>query len=271
MTQKILITGSSAGFGTLTTEHLLKARHRVAASMREPRGRNAGVAERLEKAGAMIATIDVTDDASVEQGVAAAIDALGGLDVVINNAGLGVTGLAESFTPEDFRRLFDINVFGVQRMIRATAPVFRAQRSGLFIHVSSLLGRMTMPFYGPYCASKWALEALAENYRTELSAFGIETAIVEPGGFATTFMDNLMRPSDRSRESEYGELAGAPEAALRGFHELLANSPAQDPQNVRAPSSTWSSGPRANDRCARSSTRSAWATRSRHTTSSFMH
>ncbi len=95
-----------------------------------------------------------------------------------------------------------------------------------------MLGRITVPFYGPYNASKWAVEALSENYRSELSQLGIEVCIVEPGGFPTTFIDHLMRPSDQSRNASYGEMSNMPEGFLKGFEQALASNPAQDPKNV---------------------------------------
>jgi NAD(P)-dependent dehydrogenase (short-subunit alcohol dehydrogenase family) len=232
MTAKILITGSSGGFGRLIVEHLLEHGHQVVASMRDPEGRNREVAEALRDAGASIIALDVTDDASVERGVERGVELLGGLDVLINNAGVGAVGLQESYTTDDYKRLFDVNVFGVQRMNRAVIPHFRARRHGLLVHVSSLLGRITIPFYGPYNSTKWALEAMAENYRTELSAFGIESVVVEPGGFATTFIDHLMSPSDTERNVQYGAMSTAPEAALAGFENVLEATPAQDPRNV---------------------------------------
>jgi NAD(P)-dependent dehydrogenase (short-subunit alcohol dehydrogenase family) len=232
MSAKILITGSSGGFGSLIIERLLSAGHHVAASMRAPAGKNRAIADRLRAAGASVVEIDVTDDASVERGVRAAIEVLGGLDVLINNAGVGVVGLQESFTADDYKRLFDVNVFGVQRMNRAVIPHFRDQRRGLLVHVSSLLGRITIPFYGPYNSTKWALEAMAENYRSELSAFGVESTIVEPGGFPTTFIDHLMRPTDTTRACDYGPMATAPESALNGFEGVLKANPQQDPRNV---------------------------------------
>lgn len=100
------------------------------------------------------------------------------------------------------------------------------------VNISSLLGRITVPFYGPYNASKWALEAMSENYRSELSAFGIEVCIVEPGGYATTFMHNLLRPSDAARNESYGATAQAPELTLQAFETMLAATPAQNPQRV---------------------------------------
>jgi NAD(P)-dependent dehydrogenase (short-subunit alcohol dehydrogenase family) len=232
MSHKILITGASSGFGKLTTLTLLKQKHEVVASMRDVNGRNRSNADELAAAGAKIVEIDVTDDASVRHGVEAAIAAAGGLDVLINNAGIGVMGLQENFTAEDMQRLFDINVFGVQRMNRAVLPLFRRQHGGLLLHISSLLGRITIPFYGPYNASKWALEALVENYRSELSGFGVESIIVEPGGYPTSFIDRLMRPSDTTRDADYGEMAQAPQAALENFEQVLASNAQQNPQDV---------------------------------------
>ena len=232
MAKKILITGASGGFGKLTVLTLLQKGHQVAASMRDINGKNKNVADELRKAGAKIIEIDVTDDTSVTNGVNSAISDLDGLDVLINNAGLGVLGMQEFFTPADFQKVFDINVFVVQRMNRAVVPYFREKKNGLIIYTSSLLGRIALPFYGAYQASKWALEALAENYRVELSGFVIENCIVEPGGYPTAFSDNLLRPSDNSREVGYGDFAKVPEAALHNFENVLKNNPQQNPQKV---------------------------------------
>jgi NAD(P)-dependent dehydrogenase (short-subunit alcohol dehydrogenase family) len=232
MPKNILITGASGGFGKLITQTLLKQKHTVVASMRGPDGKNKAVAEELRAAGAHIVEIDVTDDASVDQGIAAALEQVDEIDVVINNAGLGAIGLQENFTPEDWQYLFDINLFGVQRVNRAILPHMRARKSGLLIHVSSLLGRISLPFYGPYNATKWALEVMAENYRAELSGFGIDVCLVEPGGFATTFMDNLLKPSDTDRDATYGEFAQGPMQLFTSYEQALADNPAQDPQNV---------------------------------------
>lgn len=232
MSQKVLITGANGGFGKLTVHELVKQGHQVAASMRGIDGRNKEIADEFRAAGVKVVEIDVTDDGSVESGVAEAISQLGGLDVVVNNAGLGVIGFQEQFTPEDFRKVFDINVFGVQRVNRAAIPHLRKQGSGLLIHVSSLLGRIALPFYGPYNATKWALEAMSDNYRFELSAFGIESVLVEPGGFATGFMHALLKPSDNSRDAEYGDYQNAPQGMFDAFEGAMANNPAQDPQNV---------------------------------------
>ncbi len=232
MTQKILITGANGGFGTLAINTLLAKGHTVVASMRDIDGRNKAIAEELREAGAHVVDIDVTDDHSVNNGVNKAIELAGGLDVLINNAGVGVGGIQELFTIDDMKKIFEINVFGVQRMTRAVLPHFHQQQSGLLLNISSLLGRITIPFYGPYNASKWALEALSENYRTELSSFGIDVAIIEPGGFPTSFVDRLVKPSDNTRDKFYGDFIHAPAQAQEGFEQALANTPEQDPQLV---------------------------------------
>ncbi|MFK7049265.1 MULTISPECIES: SDR family oxidoreductase [Flavobacterium] len=230
--KKILITGASGGLGRLTVLTLLQKGHQVAASILDINGKDRTIAEELKQAGAKIIEIDVTNEDSVTNGVKKAISDLKGLDVLINNAGLGVIGIQELFTPTDFQKIFDINVFGVQRMNRAVVPYFREKGEGLIIYTSSILGRIALPFYGTYQASKWALEALAENYRVELSIFGIENCIVEPGGFLTSFSENLLKTSDIDRELTYGDFAKAPENALKNSENLLKNNPQQDPQKV---------------------------------------
>jgi NADP-dependent 3-hydroxy acid dehydrogenase YdfG len=133
---------------------------------------------------------------------------------------------------QECKKLYEVNVFGVQRMNRAVVPFFRNQKSGLIIYTSSLLGRIALPFYGLYQTTKWALEALAENYRVELSTFGIENCIVEPGGYPTTFAENLMSPSDTSQAANYGDFIHAPQKMGENFGNVLVNNPQQDPQRV---------------------------------------
>jgi len=228
----VLVTGSSKGFGKLIVQTLIKEGHKVVASMRGVDSKNKAAADELKSIGAFPIEIDVTDDSSVQKGVTAAIEVLGGVDVVVNNAGVGVLGLQETFTPDDRKKLFDINVFGVQRVNRAILTHMREKRYGLLIHISSLLGRVVIPFYGPYNASKFALEAMADNYRIELSSFGIESVLVEPGGYGTTFVDNLIHPSDSARIASYGPMASAPEASLKAFERNFEGPNAPNPQWV---------------------------------------
>lgn len=229
---KIIITGAGGGFGLLISKALVEAGHTVIGTMRDMSGRNQANAATLQGLGASVIEMDVTNDASVEKAMAAAIKEAGSVDVLINNAGVGVLGVQETFTAGDLQKLFDINVFGVHRVTRTLMPHLRAKKSGLVINISSLLGRIAVPFYGPYNASKWALEGLTENYRIESSQSGVEVCIVEPGGYPTSFIDNLMRPSDQQRISALKEMSEAAEGFLKGFEQALAGNPAQDPKNV---------------------------------------
>lgn len=228
----ILLTGAAGGFGRLITLALRQRGHRVIGTVRDLAGRNAAAAKELQQAGADVLEMDVTSDASVEAAMSRAIEMAGTLDVVINNAGLGVIGVQEAFTADDLHRVFDINVVGAHRVTRAAAPHLRANGRGLVIFVSSLLGRIAVPFYGPYNASKWALEGLAENYSLELSGFGIDVSIVEPGGFPTSFIPNLMKPSDAARVEALQPMSQAAETFLHGFEQALAAAPSQDPALV---------------------------------------
>lgn len=232
MTNKILITGANGDFGKLTVKKLLNDGHTVVASIRDPEGRNKFSANELQALGAHIVDIDVTDDNSVIQGVKAAIEISGGLDVLINNAGIGAFGIQETFSDKDWGKLFDINVFGVQRMNRAVLPHLREQEHGLLIHVSSLIGRIVLPFWGMYSASKWALEAMAETYRVELSGYGIDSCILEPGAYPTGFFEGLMEPSDHFRNHNYDDLDKVAKKFFTDFGNALDSNTKQKSQNV---------------------------------------
>lgn len=234
MSRKIIITGASGGIGKLTSIALAKKGSRVVGTMRSLKGKNAEVTEELKAAGVQLVEMDVTNIASVNQGVETAIQLLGGLDVVINNAGIGTIGIQEFFTVEDMHKVFDVNVYGVQRVMRATLPHLRKQSQSTVIHISSGIGRLTFPFYGTYCASKYALEAMAESYRAELAGFGIESCIVEPGAMPTEFLDVMLQlqPKDEERSMTYGEMIHIPKAGMEGLQQLLQTIPDQHPQKV---------------------------------------
>jgi NAD(P)-dependent dehydrogenase (short-subunit alcohol dehydrogenase family) len=147
----------------------------------------------------------------VERAVSKVTRKCGRIDVLVNNAGHGIMDLAESVTMAQAQRQFDTNFFGVLRLNRAVLPVMRRQGSGLLLHVSSGAGRLAIPGMGLYCASKFAMEALAETYRYELAALGIDSVIIEPGAYATPIMQKLERGEDPGRKAGYGEMAQVPE------------------------------------------------------------
>ena len=208
--QVVLITGSSTGFGRLIAETLARHGHTVFATMREPGGRNARNAEELralakrESLPLHVLELDVTDDASVEWAVRTAFEQVGRIDVAINNAGYVLAGLAEAATTEQAQRIMDTNFFGSVRVNRAVLPYMRRQRGGLLLHISSGAGRLVIPSVGFYCASKFALEALAESYRYELAPQGIESVIVEPGAYQTPVFGNIVMAADQARTDTYG-------------------------------------------------------------------
>jgi NAD(P)-dependent dehydrogenase (short-subunit alcohol dehydrogenase family) len=205
MEQTILVTGSNSGFGRLIVETLARQGYQVFAGMRAVPGKNAPAAEELralaqrERLALQIVEIDVTDDASVEQAIAAMIGESGRLDVVVNNAGVSYSGPLEAFTLEQIQQQFATNVFSVLRVNRAVLPQMRKQGSGLLLQIGSIAGRLAVPFLGLYGATKFALEGLTESYRYELAPFGIDAAIIEPGTFPTTISANRQLAADGER------------------------------------------------------------------------
>jgi NAD(P)-dependent dehydrogenase (short-subunit alcohol dehydrogenase family) len=213
MPTRVLITGASTGFGRDTAERLARRGDHVFATMRDVSGRNAPHRDALERLAGKegvrlrVLELDVTNEQSVDSAITAALDDVGGLDVVINNAGVAALGVTEAFTPAQFEQIFAVNVYGAVRVNRAVLPSMRKQRSGLLVHISSGAGRVTIPALAAYCASKYALEALADAYRYELSPFGIESILVEPGVYRTGIHDRWIVPADGARLAEYGSAA----------------------------------------------------------------
>ncbi|NRB65137.1 MAG: SDR family oxidoreductase [Saprospiraceae bacterium] len=232
MKHKILVTGASGAFGSSTCIQLAENGHQVIGTMRSISGKNEAIANELKSKGVSLVEMDVTNEKSVDAGVKSAIELMDGLDTVFNNAGIGANGILECFTSDDIQKMFEVNVFGVQRLMRAVLPHLRQQEKGTIIHTSSCIGRVTTPFLASYSASKYALESLAEGYRAELSGFGIESCIVEPGGFPTGFMGGMITPSDTKRLSQYGEMAGMPETALNGYVAYVESITEQRPERV---------------------------------------
>lgn len=231
---RILVTGASSGFGKLTAETLARGGHRVFAGMRDPAERNAKArAELLDKSGSIdVVDLDITDDAKVAGALKHIESAAGGLDVVVNNAGIAAMGLTEAFTADQARALFDVNVVGMLRVNRAALPLLRQSPAGLIIHLSSTLGRYVMPFLGLYTASKFAVEALAEAYRYELAPLGIESVIVQPGTFPTPMLGNLEKPADPERNAAYGSQNDIIAGMAKGLAAMAESPNAPNPQDV---------------------------------------
>jgi NADP-dependent 3-hydroxy acid dehydrogenase YdfG len=231
--QTILITGASSGFGRDTAETLAAAGHKVFAGVRDIDGRNRAVADELRAKGIKPVVLDVTSDASVNTAISMLLVKSGGkLDVVVNNAGIASAGVSESFTPEQVRDLFEVNVFGVQRMLRGTLPTLRKQGDGLIINIGSILGRVTFPFFGLYGASKFAVEALSDSYRYELSQLGIDVVLVQPSAYPTNMYASAQRPDDADRGTAYGEIGAIPGKMFETFTGMFAAANAPNPHDV---------------------------------------
>jgi NAD(P)-dependent dehydrogenase (short-subunit alcohol dehydrogenase family) len=207
----VLVTGASSGFGRLIAELLARKGYTVFATMRDLAGRNARRAEELRVLASLESLelhpveMDVTKDASVERSVGEAIRRAGRIDVLVNNAGMGYMGLTESFTLDQARLIFDTNVFGPLRTIRAVLPQMHRQGSGLLIQISSGAGRVVLPSMALYCSSKFALEALTDAYRYELADAGIDCLCVQPGAYPTEIFGKLEGGADPGREEAYGK------------------------------------------------------------------
>jgi len=233
MGKTILITGASSGFGRLTAETLQNSGHKVFAGFRSNDGRKKQVADELRETNIEILNLDVTDQGSVDSAIAQLLEKSNNeLDVVVNNAGMASAGISEAFTPEQIRQLFEVNVFGVQRVLRATLPVLRAKRRGLVINVGSILGRITLPFFGLYGASKYAVEAMSDSYRYELSQLGIEVVLVQPSAYPTNMYAAAQQPADEELRTTYGEVAEVPGKILKTFVTLFQGENGPNPQDV---------------------------------------
>lgn len=223
MTKTILITGASSGFGRDTAETLAKAGHEVFAGVRDTTGRNRTIATELRATGIEPVELDVTRDADVDAALRQLLAKSGGkLDVVINNAGIASAGVSESFTPEQIRELFEVNVVGVQRVLRATLPTLRKQQDGLVVNIGSILGRVTFPFFGLYGASKFAVEALTDSYRYELSQLGVDVVLVQPSAYPTNMYAAAQSPADTARSAAYGEIGAIPGKMIETFMGMFA-------------------------------------------------
>lgn len=184
----ILITGCSSGIG-LTTAHGLRERgHRVFASARRPED-----VDRLRGQGFETLSLDVDDSDSIRAAVDNLLERTGGtLDALFNNAGFGLTGAVEDVSRAALRRQLETNLLGAHELTCRLLPTMRRQGSGRIIQCSSVLGLVALPFRGPYCASKFALEALSDCMRLELRGTGIMVSIIEPGPILTRFRANSL-------------------------------------------------------------------------------
>ena len=206
MSRTWLITGASRGFGRRLAEAVLEGGEQVVATARRPEQ----LADLVGRFGALVRTaaLDVTDADAARAAVAAAVDAFGHLDVVVNNAGYANSGPIEEMAEADFRDQFEANFFGVVNVTRAALPVLRGQRSGVFVQFSSVGGRVGgTPGMGAYQSAKFAVEGFSEVLASEVAPFGVKVIIVEPGAFRTDWQGSSMELHEVG--PDYTETVGA--------------------------------------------------------------
>lgn len=222
----VLITGTSTGIGLATALQFARSGNKVYATMRNPDGGSAALqaAAKAENLKLNIARLDVTDNASVERAVDAILVEAGRIDVLVNNAGIGPLSVLERTTDAEAHDIFETNVFGALRMIRAVVPGMREQRSGAIVNISSVAGKVAAIGSGLYAASKHALEAISESLALETRPFGIRVAIIEPGFFKTPIIDKATGALHLDPASPYAA-AEARIAAIYGQGNTIGGEP----------------------------------------------
>ena len=189
----VLITGCSSGIGLATARLLRDNGWQVA-----PTARKAEDLDMLRAEGFEPIMLDVADSASIADAAAAVLDRFDGqLDALVNNAGFGITAAMEDCSRDMLRSVFEVNVFGLQELTNQFIPLFRKQKYGRIVNISSVLGELSLPFVGAYSASKYAVEALSDALRRELFDSGIAVSIIQPGPIETDFSRNLAKRAEQ--------------------------------------------------------------------------
>lgn len=232
--KNVIITGSSNGFGLKAAKNFADKGYQVFATMRNPNGKNAKAKTELESHSTNIKVVDmdVTNDASVKEAMSTILVEAGNIDILINNAGIMYLGITEAFSVEQAKFQMETNYFGAIRVMQAVLPSMRKAGSGLIINTSSLVGRISPPFFGTYTATKHALEGYSQALRYEVSPFGVDIAMVEPGPFGTGLLASGQAPAHNEVLETYGQLAGVPSAMGENFAQMLQSENAPDPQWV---------------------------------------
>jgi NAD(P)-dependent dehydrogenase (short-subunit alcohol dehydrogenase family) len=210
----VLVTGASSGIGRSCAEYLAARGYQVYGASRSP----------VESSGVHSLAMDVRDDASVRDALAAIVAREGRIDVVVNNAGIAIAGAVEDTSIEEAREQFDVNFFGVLRVCRGVLPMMREQRAGYIVNIGSIGGLVAIPYQGLYSASKFALEGFSESLRLEVGALGVRVVLIEPGDHRTGLTANRRKTEGSQSNPAYRE----------GF-ERAVNRMAADEQGGPAP------------------------------------
>ncbi|MER7504259.1 oxidoreductase [Nonomuraea pusilla] len=223
-----LVTGASSGIGRATALELRRAGHVVYGA-----ARRLGRMDELRQAGGHAVAMDVTSEEDLGRVVRTVLDEQHKIDVLINNAGIGLHGAIEDVPVERARQLFEVNVFGPARLTQLVLPHLRQQRSGTIVNVSSIAGEIALPLVGWYHASKHALEAYSDSLRQECGPFGIDVVLIQPGIIRTSFEEDAPRELRAvSGRGPYGQLAEA--MASRAENATKASEPAVVAEKIKS-------------------------------------
>jgi NAD(P)-dependent dehydrogenase (short-subunit alcohol dehydrogenase family) len=233
MTKTVLITGVSTGFGRALAEAALAKGYRVVGTVRNEAAK--AEFDALKPGQAFARLLDVTDFAAIAPMVAEIEKTVGAIDVLVNNAGYGHEGIIEESPLEDFKRQFDVNVFGAVAMMQGVLPFMRKRRSGRILNITSMGGTITFPGIGIYNGSKFALEGISEALAKEVKGLGIHVTAVAPGGFRTDWAgrsmvrnarsipdyDEVFEPVRKRRQEMSGKQVGDPKKAAAVMLQLM--------------------------------------------------
>ncbi len=220
-----LVTGASSGIGKSAAEALLEAGARVYVAAR----RIEKMME-LETLGAVSVKMDVADEESVKTGIDTILEKEKSIDILINNAGYGSYGAIEDVPLEEAKRQFEVNLFGLARLIQLVLPGMRNNRYGKIVNISSMGGRMHTPFGAWYHATKYALEGFTDCLRLEVSPFGIDPILIEPGGIKTDW--GIIAAENLERTSGSGAYAAAAKISADGLKKMYSGSRLTDPGTI---------------------------------------
>ncbi len=227
----VLVTGAGSGIGRDIALALSEAGWLVYAAMREPAGRNRARAEAF--AGPVrVVELDVCDDSSANLCVRRILAETGRIDVLVNNAGIMFQGVSEAYDMGQAQRIMETNFFGAVRMNRLVLPAMRARRSGALVHITSIAASIVFPYAGLYSASKMATEGLAQSYRHELRAFGIDSLVIQPCPYPSDLLGSQEAPHDADRAAAYGDATHEVEQRIASTRAWHASGSAPDTAEV---------------------------------------
>lgn len=236
--QTVLVTGASSGIGRGISETLARQGHNVFATMRHVAGKNAAAVQELqalarrENLSLQVVEMDTTDDASVAAAIQTVLDSAGAIDVLVNNAGIMTIGVSEALSLAQVAQMYEVNVLGTFRVTQAVLPHMRQRGSGYLVYISSTSSLVVYPFMGMYGATKAAFSSMAEALHYEVYSLGIDTTIIQCGGYATALPNNVIVGERPNIAETYGMSGAIGNAVVSGFPQGLAPGVAGNPNHV---------------------------------------